>query len=97
MLLPARHRRITRRHPFFLNTSDSAAWGRFELEAMAFHEGVPEHHLQGSIADELPASGQDADDGDQQEQLEARKVDAVGGGAWVARGRVWLRDRAIDS
>ena len=29
-------------------------WGRFELEAMAFHEGVPGHHLQLAIAAELP-------------------------------------------
>ncbi len=41
---------------FFVNTSDPSAWGRFELEAMAFHEGVPGHHLQLAIADELPAS-----------------------------------------
>jgi uncharacterized protein (DUF885 family) len=41
---------------FFVNTSDPTAWGRFELESMAFHEGVPGHHLQLAIADELPAS-----------------------------------------
>ena len=41
---------------FFLNTSDPSAWGRFELESMAFHEGVPGHHLQLAIAAELPAS-----------------------------------------
>jgi uncharacterized protein (DUF885 family) len=39
---------------FFVNTSDPAAWGRFELESMAFHEGVPGHHLQLAIAAELP-------------------------------------------
>jgi uncharacterized protein (DUF885 family) len=41
---------------FFVNTSDTSAWGRFELESLAFHEGVPGHHLQLAIADELPAS-----------------------------------------
>jgi uncharacterized protein (DUF885 family) len=41
---------------FFINTEDATAWGRFELEAMAFHEGVPGHHLQLSIAAELPDS-----------------------------------------
>jgi uncharacterized protein (DUF885 family) len=41
---------------FFVNTVDASAWGRFELEAMAFHEGVPGHHLQLAIASELPDS-----------------------------------------
>ena len=36
--------------------SIASAWGRFELEAMAFHEGVPGHHLQLAIAAELPDS-----------------------------------------
>jgi uncharacterized protein (DUF885 family) len=39
---------------FFINTEDVETWGRFELEAMAFHEGVPGHHLQLAIASELP-------------------------------------------
>jgi uncharacterized protein (DUF885 family) len=39
---------------FFVNTEDASSWGRFELEAMAFHEGVPGHHLQLAIAAELP-------------------------------------------
>jgi uncharacterized protein (DUF885 family) len=39
---------------FFINTEDATSWGRFELEAMAFHEGVPGHHLQLAIASELP-------------------------------------------
>jgi uncharacterized protein (DUF885 family) len=39
---------------FFVNTVDPSAWGRFELESMAFHEGVPGHHLQLAIAAELP-------------------------------------------
>jgi uncharacterized protein (DUF885 family) len=41
---------------FFINTDDVTSWGRFELEAMAFHEGVPGHHLQLAIAAELPDS-----------------------------------------
>lgn len=41
---------------FFVNTEDVSSWGRFELEAMAFHEGVPGHHLQLAIASELPDS-----------------------------------------
>jgi uncharacterized protein (DUF885 family) len=41
---------------FFVNTVDATSWGRFELEAMAFHEGVPGHHLQLAIAAELPDS-----------------------------------------
>jgi len=41
---------------FFVNTEDASSWGRFELEAMAFHEGVPGHHLQLAIASELPVS-----------------------------------------
>ena len=41
---------------FFVNTEDTSSWGRFELEAMAFHEGVPGHHLQLAIAAELPDS-----------------------------------------
>jgi uncharacterized protein (DUF885 family) len=39
---------------FFLNTSDPSSWGTFELEAVAFHEGIPGHHLQLTIASELP-------------------------------------------
>jgi uncharacterized protein (DUF885 family) len=31
---------------FFVNTADPETWGRFELESMAFHEGIPGHHLQ---------------------------------------------------
>jgi uncharacterized protein (DUF885 family) len=41
---------------FFVNTLDPSSWGRFELESMAFHEGVPGHHLQLAIASELPDS-----------------------------------------
>ena len=39
---------------FFINIDDPSSWGTFELEAMAFHEGIPGHHLQLAIAAELP-------------------------------------------
>jgi uncharacterized protein (DUF885 family) len=38
---------------FFVNISEPGAWGTFEMEALAFHEGVPGHHLQLAIASEL--------------------------------------------
>jgi uncharacterized protein (DUF885 family) len=38
---------------FFINIDDPTSWGTFELEAMAFHEGIPGHHLQLAIAAEL--------------------------------------------
>jgi uncharacterized protein (DUF885 family) len=38
---------------FFVNVEDPASWGTFELESMAFHEGIPGHHLQIAIASEL--------------------------------------------
>jgi uncharacterized protein (DUF885 family) len=38
---------------FYLNTADPTRWGTFEIEAMAFHEGIPGHHLQLAIAQEL--------------------------------------------
>ena len=38
---------------FFINIDDPGAWGTFELESMAFHEGIPGHHLQLAIASEL--------------------------------------------
>ncbi|MGH3412899.1 MAG: DUF885 domain-containing protein [Marmoricola sp.] len=41
---------------FFINTTEPEGWGTFELEAMAYHEGIPGHHLQLSIAAELPDS-----------------------------------------
>jgi uncharacterized protein (DUF885 family) len=45
----------TRGGTFFVNVSDPASWGTFELESMAFHEGIPGHHLQLAIAAELTA------------------------------------------
>jgi uncharacterized protein (DUF885 family) len=38
---------------FFINTADPKAWGRHEIEAMAYHEGIPGHHLQLAISSEL--------------------------------------------
>jgi uncharacterized protein (DUF885 family) len=38
---------------FFINIAEPEAWGTFELESMAFHEGIPGHHLQLAIAGEL--------------------------------------------
>ena len=38
---------------FFINVDDPSSWGTFELESMAFHEGIPGHHLQIAIAAEL--------------------------------------------
>ena len=38
---------------FFFNVSDPTAWGTFELESTAFHEGIPGHHLQLAVASEL--------------------------------------------
>lgn len=38
---------------FFINVDEPASWGTFELESMAFHEGIPGHHLQLAIAAEL--------------------------------------------
>jgi uncharacterized protein (DUF885 family) len=38
---------------FYINVSDPEAWGTFELESMAFHEGIPGHHLQLALASEL--------------------------------------------
>ncbi|NNL13228.1 MAG: DUF885 domain-containing protein [Acidimicrobiia bacterium] len=38
---------------FFINTSDPTKTGRFEIEALAYHEGIPGHHLQLAISQEL--------------------------------------------
>ncbi len=37
----------------FVNTKDPTRWSRFEMEAMAYHEGIPGHHLQLAISGEL--------------------------------------------
>jgi uncharacterized protein (DUF885 family) len=38
---------------FFVNTEDPTRWGTYEIESMAYHEGIPGHHLQLAIAMEL--------------------------------------------
>ena len=38
---------------FFMNTADPSSWGIHQVESTAFHEGIPGHHLQNSIAQEL--------------------------------------------
>ena len=38
---------------FFMNTADPSSWGIHEVESTAFHEGIPGHHLQVAIAQEL--------------------------------------------
>ncbi len=38
---------------FFVNTKDPAGWGHYQIEAMAYHEGIPGHHMQLAIAQEL--------------------------------------------
>ena len=42
-----------RRHVLHEHRPTRSGWGRFELEAMAYHEGIPGHHLQLAIAAEL--------------------------------------------
>ncbi len=39
---------------FFFNVADPTVWGTFQLEAVTFHEGVPGHHFQIALAQELP-------------------------------------------
>ncbi|MEX0796236.1 MAG: DUF885 domain-containing protein [Acidimicrobiia bacterium] len=38
---------------FFINTARPSNWGRFEIEAMAYHESIPGHHLHLAISQEL--------------------------------------------
>jgi len=38
---------------FFMNVAEPEAWGRFDIESTAYHEGIPGHHLQIAIAAEL--------------------------------------------
>jgi uncharacterized protein (DUF885 family) len=38
---------------FFMNTADPTGWGRYQIEATAYHEGIPGHHLQLAISTEL--------------------------------------------
>ena len=36
-----------------MNTADPSGWGRYQIEATSYHEGMPGHHLQLAIAMEL--------------------------------------------
>ena len=38
---------------FFMNTADPSSGGIHQVESTAFHEGIPGHHPQGSIAQGL--------------------------------------------
>lgn len=38
---------------FFMNTAQPSEWGRYQIEATAYHEGIPGHHLQLAISGEL--------------------------------------------
>ena len=35
---------------FFFNVGDPTAWGRYQIPAVAYHEGIPGHHLQIALA-----------------------------------------------
>jgi uncharacterized protein (DUF885 family) len=41
---------LSRPGEFFFRVSDPAAWPRYELECITFHEAVPGHHLQLTLA-----------------------------------------------
>lgn len=43
----------SREGTFFMNTVDPTSWGTFEVQSTSFHEGIPGHHLQIAIAQEL--------------------------------------------
>jgi uncharacterized protein (DUF885 family) len=38
---------------FFMNVSEPSEWSRYSIEATAYHEGIPGHHLQVAISLEL--------------------------------------------
>jgi len=39
---------------FFFNVADPTAWARFQIPGIAYHEGIPGHHLQMALAVENP-------------------------------------------
>ena len=39
---------------FFFNVADPTAWSTFQIPAIAYHEGIPGHHLQMALAIENP-------------------------------------------
>ena len=40
---------------FFFNVGDPTAWGTYQIPAVAYHEGIPGHHLQMALAIENDA------------------------------------------
>lgn len=46
----------SREGTFFMNTADPSSWATYEVQSTAFHEGIPGHHLQVAIAQELGES-----------------------------------------
>ncbi len=40
---------------FFFNVGDPSAWGTYQIPAVAYHEGIPGHHLQIALAIENDA------------------------------------------
>ena len=38
---------------FFMNVAEPSSWTKYEIEATVYHEGIPGHHLQLAIAQEL--------------------------------------------
>lgn len=46
----------SREGTFFMNTLDPTSWGTYEVQSTSFHEGIPGHHLQIAIAQELGES-----------------------------------------
>jgi uncharacterized protein (DUF885 family) len=38
---------------YYINTFDMKAVGKYEMEALAYHEGIPGHHMQIAISQEL--------------------------------------------
>ena len=38
---------------YYINTYDMKAVGKYEMEALAYHEGIPGHHMQIAISQEL--------------------------------------------
>jgi uncharacterized protein (DUF885 family) len=43
----------SREGTFFMNVADPTSWATYEVQSTAFHEGIPGHHLQIAIAQEL--------------------------------------------
>ena len=43
----------SREGTFFMNTVDPTSWATYEVQSTSFHEGIPGHHLQIAIAQEL--------------------------------------------